>query len=446
MPPAMPAVLYFEPFKVNKFMIWENAKEGAYWFESMSATPDPAETQLPRRTDVLIIGGGYTGMTAAIRLAQQGTGVTVIDSKPMGTGASARNGGMALNGLSENLAKLIRRHGPELTRRLFEESVAAVDTVEQIVAEGAIDCDFRRSGHFEAAFKPQHFQELQEHQEFLERHFNHATQLVTARELHEEIGSQLYHGGLIDPLCAGLHPARYIAGLIRMAAGLNVGLCEEVTVHAIQRRPDGFEIQTSRGNIRAEKVIVASNGYTGRLTPWMQRRVIPVRSLMIATAPLSPEQARALIPRDRMISDTKIFLYYFRLSPDGRRLLFGGRPQSPRKSLAENARYMRENMLQVYPQLKQVPMEFMWWGKLGFTMDRTPHIGRQGGLYYAMGYCGHGVALATYLGAKLAEMVMDRHAETAFAQPPFRLIPCYNGKPWFLPLVYSYFKFKDRYR
>ena len=427
-------------------MIWEMAKEGAYWFESMPAMPRDGDGQLPPRTDVIIIGGGYTGMTAAIRLGQQGVGVTVIDSKPMGTGASARNGGMALNGLSENLVKLIRRLGQDTIRRLYAESLAAVDMVEQIVAEGKIDCDFRRTGHLEAAFKPKHFDELKEHQAFLNHNFDHATQLVSAQELKDEIGSQLYHGGLVDPLGAGVHPARYIAGLIRMAADLKISLHEEVTATAIERCPGGFTIRTDRGRIRAEKVIVATNGYTGRLTPWFQRRVIPVRSLMIATAPLPPAQARALIPKDRMISDTKIFLYYFRLSPDGRRLLFGGRPQSPRKSLAENARFMRENMLQVYPQLNKVPIEHMWWGKLGFTMDRTPHIGRHDGLYYAMGFCGHGVALATYLGAKLAGMIMGSESDTTFTQPPFRLIPCYNGTPWFLPLVYTYFSLKDRYQ
>jgi glycine/D-amino acid oxidase-like deaminating enzyme len=168
--------------------------------------------------------------------------------------------------------------------------------------------------------------------------------------------------------------------------------------------------------------------------------------MMIATAPLPPERIRALIPRGRMIADTKTFLYYFRPSPDGTRILFGGRPRSTTRSLTENARFMRDNLLSVFPQLTSVAVDYAWWGKLGFTLDHLPHAGQRDGVYYAMGFCGHGVALATHLGEKLAGLIQETlSGETAFTGLKFRAIPFYDGRPWFLPLIYRFFSLRDRF-
>jgi glycine/D-amino acid oxidase-like deaminating enzyme len=329
-------------------------------------------------------------------------------------------------------------------KRLFAESVKSVSTVESIVAEGKIDCHFQRYGYLEAAFKPTHFEHLKHEQEYLASRFNHETELIPPENLPAEIGSSLYHGALLDPLSAGVQPAKYIAGLVSMADQAGVELHEEVTAERIERRGNKFAVRTSRGEIVADDVIVATNGYTSRLTPWVQRRLVSARSLMIATAELPGHLAQSLIPKGRMISDTKIFLYYFRLSPDGKRLLFGGRPKSPSKSLRQNAGFMHRHLLNVYPQLKDIRIDYAWWGKLGFTLDRSPHIGRHEGYYYAMGYCGHGGALATYFGERLAEMVLGRETRSAFSELKFRAIPLYNGKAWFRPMLYSYFGIKDR--
>jgi glycine/D-amino acid oxidase-like deaminating enzyme len=218
-----------------------------------------------------------------------------------------------------------------------------------------------------------------------------------------------------------------------------------VTAATIAPRGSGFTVGTNRGALVADAVILATNGYSGPIVPWLQRRLVPTESLMIATEKLPVDLAQSLIPRGRMIYDTKIFLFYFRLSPDGRRLLFGGRPKSPRKTLRENAAYMYRDMLRVYPQLKKVRIEFAWSGKLGFTLDRSPHIGRHNGLYYAAGYCGHGIALATYLGEKLAAMVQGKNPHTAFGDLTFKAIPFFGGNPWFQPLVYFYFGLLDRW-
>jgi glycine/D-amino acid oxidase-like deaminating enzyme len=419
--------------------------EMPYWLDPAPLTKSYCETALPAKTDVLVIGGGYTGTMSAIRLKQAGVQVTLIDGEKLGTTASARNGGMTLIGLSEGLETIEKKLDKEKVKQLFQESIESVNTVERLVIEGDIDCDFHRYGHLEAAFKPSHFENLKREQERLGSQFNHETRLIPPGELKAEIDSPLYHGALFDPVSAGVHPAKYIAGLITMADRLGVDLHEALTAEAIERRGIGFSVRTDRGTIAADDVIVATNGYTGRLTPWLQRRVISTESLMIATEALPRDLAKSLIPNGRMIWDTKIFLFYFRLSPDGKRLLFGGRPKSPSKTLRENAAYMYRDMLRVYPQLKDIGIDYAWSGKIGFTLDRSPHIGRKEGIYYSLGYCGHGVALATYLGEKLALMVQGQGANTAFADLPFRAIPFYRGNAWFRPLVYAYFSMLDRW-
>jgi glycine/D-amino acid oxidase-like deaminating enzyme len=418
-------------------------REANYWWEDglLPAFPDPP----PRRTAILVVGSGCTGITAAIRLRQAGHDVTVIDAKPLGTGASARNGGMVLSGLAADLTTVAKRCGLEAARRLYRESVAAVDAVEALVREGAIDCAFRRTGFLYAAFKPRHAEALKRTRAFMAEQFGHTAQWIPAERIREEVDSPVYHGALLEKEDAGIQPARYIAGLIRMAREMGVNLHENVTALGITGRPGRLTVATDRGPIRAKKVIAATNGYTGALTPWIRRRIVPVRSLMIATALLPPERVRALFPRGRMIADTKTFLYYFRPSPDGRRILFGGRPPFSGRPIAENARHMRNNLAAVFPQLRSVPVEFAWWGKLGFTVDHLPHLGQHEGVYYAAGYCGHGVALATHLGEKLAGLIQGTVAgHSAFAGLKFRAIPFYDGRPWFLPLVYRWFSLRDR--
>ena len=423
-------------------MSWDQVTEKVYWLESSTA---PAVNEdLPAETEVLVVGGGFTGLTAALRLAQAGRDVTVLDERPMGSGASSRNGGMVLPGLTEDLFKVIRRHGESAAGRMLQEADRSVTVVENLVAEGGIDCGFRRSGYLTAAFKTGHVTWLKAKADMLRDRFGEDVRLLSAEEARSELGSDRYHGALFNPAGAGFHPARYTAGLMVMAQQAGVHLCENITVDGIERVGHGFRVTAGQRSVRAHRVIIATNGYTGPLVPWLRRRVVTVRSLMIATEPLPAEIMNRILPNDRMVSDTKIFLYYFRRSPDGQRILFGGRPRSPRLSLNENGRFMWQNLLGVYPQLRDFRIDYVWWGRLGFTLDRMPHLGQHDGLYYAMGYCGHGAALATLFGQRLADMVLERGEESQFSPIKFKAVPFYNGWPWFLPLVYKYFSLKDR--
>ena len=404
-------------------------------------------TPFPEKTDVAIIGAGITGLSAAYTLAKQGVSVVVLEAESIGWGASSRNGGMALTGLKLPMQTVIKRYGKSLARDLFQCSLDSVSTVEQIVNTEKINCGFARTGHLLTANKPQHYEALKEEVEFMAKEFKHNVRVVPPQELQIEIGSNLYHGALVDEVSAGLNPAQYVAGLARAAEKAGARLHARARVDKIERREKQFFVQTERGSLRAESVFVATAGYTGSVTKKLQRKVIPIGSFIIATERLSDKLAHELSPKNRMIFDFKHYLNYFRLWDN--RMIFGGRaaffPETE-STIARSAEILRREMIQVYPQLKDVKVEYVWGGTLDFAFDMMTHVGNDDGMYYALGYAGHGVAMGTYLGKTVADaMVKDTIEEHPFAQFKFTGAPLglYNGFPWFLPFAGAWHKFLD---
>jgi glycine/D-amino acid oxidase-like deaminating enzyme len=281
----------------------------------------------------------------------------------------------------------------------------------------------------------------------LKREFGHATRLVPPGELRDEIGSPAFHGGLTDELSAGVDPARYVAGLARAAGRHGALLFDHTPAERIRRNGKIFRITTPRGELHATDILVATGGYTGAATPALRRRIVPIGSYIIATAPLPDALAREVSPRERMFFDTKNFLYYFRLTPD-RRMLFGGRagffPETP-ATVRQSAAILGRGMLKVYPQLRGIAVEYAWGGTLDFAFDMMPHAGALGGMHYALGYAGHGVAMATYLGTQVAEQIAGAPAANPFAAIRFPGAPLglYDGRPWFLPFAGAWYKFLD---
>jgi glycine/D-amino acid oxidase-like deaminating enzyme len=358
---------------------------------------------------------------------------------------------MVLTGLKKGPETLIARYGLETARRLYAASLASIDCVEQIVKAESIACDFSRTGHLEVAVKPRHFEGFKRSAELIAREFKHTLRVVQKKDLQEEIGSAIYHGGLVDETSAGVNPARYVAGLRQAAARAGARLHDHTRVESIDRHAGNaataYRLTTSRGTLDARAVFVATSGYTGNATPALQRRIVPLGSYIIVTEPLPENRANTVSPRDRMIYDSKNFLYYYRLTPD-RRMLFGGRaaffPETA-NTVRKSAEILRQGMLSVYPMLRDVQVEYVWGGTLDFAFDIMPHAGEMDGLYYALGYAGHGVAMATYLGSKMAAVISgDRHANP-FDGLPFPRAPLglYNGRPWFLPLGAAWYKFLD---
>lgn len=406
-----------------------------------------ANDGLPSHVDVAVIGAGYTGLAAARALASRGARVAVLEAATVGWGASSRNGGMVLTGLKKGVGALQAAYGHEHARHVFAMSLAAIDCVEEIVAQEGIDCAFARCGHLEVAAKASHYDGMLHEAELLGRAFDHPVRVIPKSALSSELGSQRYFGGLVDEQSAGLNPARYVVGLAHGAQRAGAHIVEGAAVQRIQRDNGGFLLATTQGALFARNVLVATNGYTGAATPTLRRRVIPVGSYIVATEPLAEHVAQELIPNGRMVYDTKNFLYYFRLTPD-RRMVFGGRatftPPNER-TLPESARALRNGMVEVFPQLATTRVEYAWGGTLAFTFDMMPHAGQLNGLYYALGYAGHGVAIATYLGTRMADVIGGDAAANPFAtrslpHAPFGL---YTGYPWFLPFAGLWYRFLD---
>ena len=415
--------------------------ERCLWTESAAPLHCPV-LPLPSTSDVAIIGGGYTGLAAARTLARTGTDVTLLERHTLGWGASSRNGGFVLPGYKPELAELERRLGAGRAAAMFRLTLEAIDVLESLIDEESIACCLVRCGAITLAAKPSHLRDLEQSGRFLRDRLGYRTELLGPDALRNEIGSGRYHGGLLDPAGRSLQPATYVRGLAAAALRAGARLLEHTEVKKLRRIQKGFEIDTGQGTMRVAEVLVATNGYTTRALPALRRRVIPIGSYQIATEPLDPAVARRLVPKGRVFSDTKHLLYYFRLSPDNR-IVFGGRASFTPRGIRKSAAILRAAMREVFPELGNVAVEFAWAGKVAYPVDHLPHAGRLDGLHYAMGYCGHGVALATYLGCRMGEVIAGSGSIPDLGAAAFRPIPFYNGVPWFLPLVGGYYRARD---
>lgn len=410
--------------------------------------PDDSNlTPLPEKVDVAVIGGGFTGLSAARTLAKRGTKVAVLEAETIGWGASSRNGGMTLTGLKPSMQSVIKRYGRELAKQLFQVSVDSVDTVERLVKEENIDCGFKRSGHLYVASKPHHFDYFYNEVDFMAKEFNHNVRVIPPNDLQAEIGSKKYFGGIVDEVSGGLNPAQYVAGLARAAEKAGASLHARARVTSLTRSGTRFFIQTERGNLEAENVLVGTSGYTGNVTKKLQRKIIPIGSFIIATERLSDDLARELSPKNRMIFDSMHYLNYFRLWDN--RMIFGGRaaffPEN-KNTIARSGEILRREMIRVYPQLRDAKIEYVWGGTLDFAFDMMTHVGEVDGVYYSLGYAGHGVAMASHLGKTVAEaMLAGNIKDHPFAQFDFPGAPLglYNGFPWFLPFAGAWHKILD---
>ena len=426
-------------------------QEFNYWLTTTEMPRTDPARPLPEAADVAVIGAGFTGLSAARTLANKGAAVVVLEAETIGWGASSRNGGMVLTGLKLGVNELVTRYGRERTRQMYAASLASIDCVEQIVREERIDCNFSRCGHLEVACKQAHFDDYARQAEVIAREFHHELRIVPRQDLRSEIGSEIYYGGMVDDVSAGVNPARYVAGL--GCAAMRAGACiyEQARVLQIEKETRegaaGWKLFTLRGPMWSKEVLVGTSGYTGAATPQLRRKIIPIGSYIIATQVLSDELARELSPRNRMIYDSKNYIYYYRLTPD-RRMLFGGRaaffPETA-DSIRKSGEILRRGMVEVFPQLERAKIEFAWGGTLDFAFDIMPHAGQMDGIYYALGYAGHGVAMATLQGRLVAQQIAGEKPENPFFEIAFPGAPLglYNGEPWFLPLAGMYYKVLD---
>jgi glycine/D-amino acid oxidase-like deaminating enzyme len=417
-----------------------------YWLDTSPQGPDRSTTELGGRVDVAVVGAGLTGLSAALHLARKGAKVAVLERDTVAFGASGRNGGMATTGLSIGFRDAIARYGFQRASAMFLAYNDAIDSVEKLVGEEGIDCDFARTGKMTLAAKPSHYDGLCRSHEALAERLGYETHLVPKREIRSEIASDRYHGAMVDSKGAGLHVGKFARGLGEAAARQGAVIHEKAPVEQVRRLGGTkHELVTPRGTIRAGQVLIATSGYTSRPFRWQQVRIAPVGSFIIVTEPLGKDVCDQLMPNRRMASDSKNLLYYFRITPD-HRLLFGGRarfamsnPQSDQKS----GRILQKAMISVFPQLAAARVDYCWGGLVDMSMDRMVHAGEQDGLFYSLGYSGHGVQMATYMGKQMAEYMNGADDANPWRDLTFKRIPGHFGPPWFLPFAGAYYKALD---
>lgn len=419
-------------------------KAEVFWSDRFSPRNElNISSNLPEKTDIVIVGSGYTGLSAARILAKGGRSVAVLDQKTIGWGASSRNGGMATPGLKQDIFKIYKNYGIDYAREFWNASIDAIDLLEKIIQEENIDCDWERNGHIALACKQSHYDKMPEYAKWINHELGHKKTLVPKEQIHSEIGTDFYFGGLSDDISGGLNPAKFVNGLAQAVTNLGVQLFENKQVKNIIPDNKNYDVITSTGSIKAKDVIIATNGYTDMLVPRLKPKIFPVGSYIIVSEPLSNDLQKKLSPKGRMFYDSKWFINYFRLTTDGR-MLWGGRNDlSTNLDLKESASILSRQVRSVFPELEDVTFTHTWSGKLGITFDLMPHIGTINGIHYAFGYGGHGLSIATYLGTELGMLLSGEKDRSPFEEISHQTMFFYRKNPWFLPLAARYFRFLD---
>ena len=414
-----------------------------YWWDA-APRPDLTSVALPGEVDVAVVGSGYTGLSAALTLARAGRNVLVVEQMRAGEGASSRNAGLLSGNIKLGLSDLIGAVGLETACTLYREGIEARDYVCNLIEHERIDCAMGPAGRFRAAVRPAHYEAMAREAELLRRHLDLEVHMVAKAEQRAEVGTDRYHGGEVREDIAGCHPGLLHLGMLGRVLEAGARVVQETEVLGVAAERGGFELETSRGRVRASEVIEATNGYTTAGLPWLRRRIVPVASRIVATAPIGDNLMAQLMPKGRLVIESGRLFNYCRPSPDRSRILFGGRgalgpdPRAGRRTLYRS-------MIGVFPELEGVELTHQWDGFTGFTRDLLPHIGVRDGIHYAAGFCGSGTVWGTWLGRKVALKVLgDPAAKTAFERDPFRSLPFYRGDPWFLPPLMLWYGLCDR--
>ncbi len=423
-------------------------KLASYWHDTARPFSGAAEGPVEGRVDVAVVGGGFTGLSAALAFAKRGASVAVLEAAHVGAGASGRNGGQCNNGFAQDFSAMEARFGFDRAVALYRAFDAAVDTVERLVADEEIDCGFARTGKLKLAAKPAHADKLAQARDALHRGADPDVAFVPRDALPAEIATRRYHGGLIFPKSGSMHMGRFAVGLAEAAARSGARIHEGAAVRRLTRigRTEAHDVETTRGTLRAAQVLLATGpSMTGPFFRY-RRRIVPIGSFIVVTEPLGRGRIDALMPGRRMCTTTQNIGHYFRVTPDDR-LLFGGRARfalSSATSDAKSGRVLEAGLLEVFPQLAGVRLDWCWGGIVDMTQDRLPRAGRQNGIYHSMGYSGHGTQMSTHMGQVMAAVMAGEENRNPWGDLDWPAIRGHFGPPWFLPFVGAYYKLQDR--
>ncbi len=422
-------------------------KQVPYWQDTAVPFAGGVQGALEGEVDVAVIGGGFTGLSAALALGQRGASVAVLEAGRVVAQASGRNGGHVNNGTAVDVGGLAAKWGLDQARALYHAYDDAVDTVERIVTEQQITCDFRRSGKIKLAAKPEHYAKMERGFDLLNQEVDPDTALVPRERLREEIGSDAFHGGLLHRKSAQMHMGRFGAGLADAAMRHGARIYEDAPVIGMKRlQGAAHQVATPRGTVMARQVLVATGASQRGPFFHFRRRLVPVGSFIIATEPLSPAQLDSIMPTRRTATTSQNIGNYFRIAPDGR-LIWGGRARfalsSPASDL-KSGRVLEAGLHRTFPQLGAVRIDYCWGGIIDLTQDRLPRAGEHQGLFYAMGYSGHGAQMSVHMGQQMARVMAGEAGANPLRFLPWKAIPGHFGPPWFMPIVGAYCRLQDR--
>jgi len=417
-----------------------------YWWDA-APRELPTDLALPNNCDVAIIGAGYAGLSAALTLARAGRSVVVLDALAPGEGASSRSGGMIGHGHRLSYTKLIERFGPQKAADLIREGMASLEFAKALIVDEKIDAQLQVCGRMRGAWTETDYATMTRDAQALQRDLGMAVDVLSKADVRREIAADCYQGGLMFRAHGGVHPALFHLGLLQRARTAGAFVAGHTPVTAVTREATKFVVETARGNIDATDVIATTNGYTGRTTPALARRLVAIPSFLIATEPLGADRVRSLIPNGRMIVETRDKHLYYRPSPDGTRIVLGGRAALHPIPLDEAADWLVRELRAIFPALDGTRVSHVWTGNVAMTRSDLPGIGKRDGVWFALGCNGSGVALMPYLGHKVALKVLGHQdGKTAFDDITFPAVPFYNGTPWFRPLMTWWFRARDRLR
>lgn len=417
----------------------------SYWLDSTPPFKGAAQGPVEGKVDVAVVGAGFTGLSTALELGKRGASVAVLEAGRVAGEGSGRNGGHVNNGVAHDYPGLVRRFGEQTARAMYRDFDAAVDSVERVVREEAIDCDFVRAGKLKLAAKPEHFAGLAGTFETL-RDVDGQMELIDRAGLRREIDSASFHGGLLQKKSAQMHMGKFARGLADAATRRGARIYESAGVTRLERLSGrAHRVTTPRGTLEASRVLIATGSSRPGPLGWFRRRIVPIGSFIVATAPLDAAVAARLMPGRRNYVTSRIIGNYFRLARDNR-LIFGGRARfamSNPRSDEKSGRILREALEGFFPELSGVRIEYCWGGLVDVTADRLPRAGEHEGLLYSMGYSGHGVQLSVHMGPVLADAIDGRPNASPWLGLDWRAIPGNFGDPWYLPFVGAYFRVQD---
>ena len=414
-----------------------------YWWDAARPHGDP-HVALPPRSDVVVVGAGYTGLSAALTLARAGREVLVLDADDPGAAASSRNLGYFGNALRTDLSVLIARFGKATALEIARAGLEAFEYSKNLIEQEQIQCDLSDIGRLVCAHRPSHYEAMAREAELVQRELGVECRMLSVAELRRELGSRCYHGAKLLVSSYGIHPGKYLCGLLDRVRSAGASIVANTPVTGLDVA--GKQVITDRGRVEARHIIVATNGYTGDFVPELKRRLIPIRAHVIATEELGQDLLRAVFPVAQLGIDTRKLYRAFRPSPDGKRVLFGGRSSASNTDPVQNAQSLQKSMAEVFPMLREAPISHSWGGFVGFTFDHLPHLGERDGIHYALGFNGAGTTMAPFLGHKVAmKIIGGQGSDTTMDRFAFESRPLYRGNPWFLPLVMLGFRLIDRF-